>query len=184
MNSVFRAQLNSNRWFICKYLEIDELLMYMSSIFTDSMLDQIRSKRTRYERASEMLTILTRRGPNAEQTFLDALYMTNQEFMIDFIRSETSTVLYGFLNPRFERFLKTHYGFLVQYLDVDSVIPHLVEHLSFYLIDLIKSKPTKTQRTECLIDILSRKPKQIERVFVSALRETKQDHIVEAMTKE
>ncbi|KAI0222024.1 Caspase-2 [Lamellibrachia satsuma] len=81
MDDRHREKLRSNRVALIKDLIVNEDLlaqMEQNDIFTPSMVEEIEVKPTKQKRASELLNVLTRRGPDAFRVFVDALVCTGQ----------------------------------------------------------------------------------------------------------
>lgn len=84
MDSVFKETLRTNRVVLVNSMDVEPLLPYMiqKGIFSTSHAELINSRPTIAAKASEFLSLLVRRGPNAKQVFLDALLHTGQSHLL------------------------------------------------------------------------------------------------------
>lgn len=89
MNDRHRDILRKNRPTLNRDLEPDRLLVYLTTILSESDIEEIRQEGTREKKANKLLDMLPRRGPHAFNAFKEALRKGNQSFLVDHLMENT-----------------------------------------------------------------------------------------------
>ncbi|XP_062587644.1 caspase-2-like [Saccostrea cucullata] len=80
-----REAIRKNWTFLLENLIVDELMDFLisHSILTENMKEEVEIQRTRREKATQLLFIVQKRGPQAFQTFVDGLKECQMGFIAE-----------------------------------------------------------------------------------------------------
>ncbi|XP_048586963.1 uncharacterized protein LOC5503897 isoform X2 [Nematostella vectensis] len=88
MKEEHRKILRKHRVELARDLEVHKVLYNLTSLLSESDEEEIKSFKTRQERAEELLTMLTKRGEHAFEVFVKALNMSNQRHLANILLNE------------------------------------------------------------------------------------------------
>ncbi|XP_062576248.1 death domain-containing protein CRADD-like [Saccostrea cucullata] len=80
-----REAIRKNWTFLLENLIVDELMDFLisHSILTENMKEEVEIQRTRREKATQLLFIVQKRGPQAFQTLVDGLKECQMGFIAE-----------------------------------------------------------------------------------------------------
>ncbi|XP_021357377.1 uncharacterized protein LOC110452942 [Mizuhopecten yessoensis] len=210
MDPIHKAKLKRNYVQIVNDLDPKDVVddLYQDGILTDNDCERVtNSNKTRKERCENLISVLTKRGPLAFESFLGAIRCSKYSHIADLIIPDvtaTDSVPCGkngentsnsndaceecspyfpvsFLNPDIEDILKRHCCLILQNVEPKDLLPYSYQEDIFSEdeCDRIKTGETRKDRCALYLKELSKSRKDKLIILLKASLQKKYQYIVE-----